>query len=379
MKNLFNEQIKAAVSPSKIKPPKLKDQVQLENKEPKDEGYPESQADTVPSSAAGGVYKDPRFVHLDFVLDEGYRPLVVYQECGKPLAVLANSKLGCGLIRTAMGGTSTTPVKRTDINETIESIEELLEANHMPSTVPYRIAALGDGSVVVDATDSRGTRYHIKSSGVFANTKVANDLIFARASTAEPIYCSEAGSLKTLGDYLNVGERQLWLLIAWLAYTVSTPKMQGKKFVHLILNGPEGSGKSFASMVLASFVDPHSTRASAFPSDKKSLAIALAQTHVAVFDNMRTINAQSSDLLAQASSRATVSDRRLYTDSEQHIITLHAACIMNGIYDISKYPDFIQRSLAIQMSPLNMNGYTSGASLQEKFQKDRPALQLGDL
>jgi len=330
-----------------------------------------------PEEVQPEIYRDPRLKELGFILDERHRVLVVSKEAGKPVAVPANSKIGRGLVRKSMNRDGATLIKRVEINEVIEGIEEILDASDLTQVVPYRIARVCDHDIVIDAGDRKGTRYHITDQGVFENTKEADAVIFARSPNAEVIKCAEKGRVDLLEKYLNVGEQQLWLLIAWLAYTIATPKLQGTKFVHLVLSGSEGSGKSFTSTVLASLIDSQSVKASAFPSDKKSLAIALSQSHISVFDNMRTINAQSSDLLAQTSSRATTVDRRLYTDGEQHLMILHSACIMNGIYEISKYPDFIQRALVIQMTPLSKGGYTSEASLQECFEQDRPAIQRG--
>ena len=168
------------------------------------------------------------------------------------------------------------------------------------------------------------------------------------------------------------------LLIAWITYTISLPKVSTSNYVILVLQGDQGSGKtSLCNNVLRNILDPNLIGVQVIPSNNKDLAIAAKNAHVLYYDNVRTITQSISDLLCITATGGALSSRELYSDSGQQVLQLHVATVLTSIHSFVDQPDLAQRCLPIDLLTIKGNARKSETTIVNELQKDLPAIMRG--
>ena len=152
---------------------------------------------------------------------------------------------------------------------------------------------------------------------------------------------------------MNLHPKDYLLFVAWLSYTLAHPKVSTSKYLILILQGEQGSGKtSLCNNVILRLIDPSAIGVQRMQADEKDLAIAVQHAHVVAFDNVCGFKSSISDLFCIVSTGGQVTSRRLYTDAEQIVIHLHGALVLNGIHSFVTQSDLAQRCLTLQLLPI---------------------------
>ena len=261
-----------------------------------------------------------------------------------------------------------------DINDELRSVAE---ASGLRTDVWRRVAPRPGGGIVIAAYDDTNTHIHI-SPGKVDVLAVGSDVLFYRPPTADAIVLpAAAGDYKRLRQYLNLDAVSFTLYIAWLTYTLAHPKMKGSNYVILGFIGGEGTGKSLAAKVTMMLVDPSEVGVERLPAKAKDLAIGLQNRHLVAFDNLRCISPALSDALCTAATGGAVTDRKLYTDDDQHVIPLHGAILLNGIYAFIEQPDLAQRCLPLRLEPLPEGNRKSEDELRRELEADMPTILRG--
>lgn len=190
---------------------------------------------------------------------------------------------------------------------------------------------------------------------------------------------AEDGNYRLLQKYLpNLAFFDFLLLVGWISYTLAHPKAEGTKYVILILEAGQGSGKSFlCNTIIGSLIDPNLVGPQLLHTNSKDLAIAGRNAHVLMFDNIRTFTSGMSDILCVASTGGALSSRALYTNDGQSVLRLHVAMVLNGIHSFISQSDLAQRCLPITLKPLPASERKSEKELIAQFQNDLPAIQRG--
>lgn len=183
--------------------------------------------------------------------------------------------------------------------------------------------------------------------------------------------------IELLKKYVNYGsEADFSLMVSFLLssfmYQVSRPI--------LILQGTAGVGKSFTSEILRTIVDPAKQKKSisrARPT-VDSLALDVSRQSVVVYDNFSdgAVTPEVSDMFCTIATNQAYSKRALYTNSDEILVKLGRAVIINGIDDLAKRHDLLDRSIVLDLPPLVTR--QSEVSLRENFKKDHPKI-LGHL
>lgn len=155
------------------------------------------------------------------------------------------------------------------------------------------------------------------------------------------------------------------------------PKLDTSKYVILVLNGHQGSGKSFLCNIILRLIDPNRTGIQILPNNGKDLAIAAQNAHVLCYDNIRDVRESIADLLCIAATGGSVSCRQLFTDEDQQVMRLHVALVLNGIHSFVNQPDLAQRCLPLELLPIQESQRKSEVQLVEEFQADTPAILRG--
>ena len=242
----------------------------------------------------------------------------------------------------------------------------------------YRYAPLKDVmGVVIDLGDKSGTQVVITADGV----KVApscSDIHFRRAKSMLPLpKPAEHGDITLLDPYLPKDPTQNRLLLAFVTYTIAHSKQDTTKYVHLVLQGNEGSGKTLLSKLLSRLIDPSTLGLRSFARNIQDLAVAAQLAHLLTFDNIRAISQAMSDALCICSTGGSITARKLYTDDGQVGLNLHCAVVMNGIEATIDQPDLAQRCLTIRLAPMLDTERLPDDVLNAQFEADQPSIMRG--
>jgi len=265
----------------------------------------------------------------------------------------------------------------------LKSIEKNLAAFAFTSDTTvdvYRRVAPFTKGVEIDLGDNQHTRVQVTPGKVDIITSSSN-AYFDRSPSQKPfVMPADEGCIDPLFSYLNLSREDAQLLIAWMTYTLANPKLESTKYVHLVLKGDQGSGKtSMCDTFIRSLVDPSQIGVQIFPSNEKDLAIGSQNAHLLMYDNMRSLSPKMADTLCIAATRGALSARQLYSDADEHIHQLHCAMVLNGIHSFIDQPDLAQRCLGLTLQPIEENKRLSETDIRREFQQDLPGIFRGML
>jgi hypothetical protein len=260
-----------------------------------------------------------------------------------------------------------------DLNDELTAHAELSDDIR---EVSYRVASFQHG-VELDLGDARHTRIRIAPGNV-AIIEEGSKTLFHRTTTMRPfVVPADVGDLKLLEKYINLHPPSTTLLLAWLGYTLAHAKVSMTSYVILVLQGDQGSGKTFLCKTVQTLVDPSVVGVQTFPRNEKDLVIASQNAHVLFYDNMRGIKPLMSDTLCTAATGGALTGRQLFTNSDQHVQWLHVALVLNGIHNFVDQPDLAQRCLPLHLLSINEKDRLSESELLREFQTDLPAIFRG--
>jgi hypothetical protein len=154
------------------------------------------------------------------------------------------------------------------------------------------------------------------------------------------------GTLDELRVLINVGGDQQWALtLAWLLFAL----VGDGPFPILCVHGEQGSAKSTFARSVRALVDPHAAALRTLPGDLRDLAVAAGGSYVLAFDNVSVVKQEISDALCQMATGGSFATRKLYTDSEEQIFTAKRPIIVNGIEEVGRRSDLLERSILLSL------------------------------
>jgi len=323
--------------------------------------------------------KDPsaRWAH-DLVMSQQRRPFVMIRSASNRSALPLKSK-GMRMEIARHAFLNDQRMTAREIDEVINQMDALAEIAAPTVPVWYRVAPLEGGGVEIDVGDKEHTRIRVTAGKVEVITS-GSETLFYRSHLSEPMVLpAERGDYRLLKQYLNVSDVDFVLLIGWISYTLALPKGPTAAYVIALLQGGQGTGKSWISNVLLRLLDPSAVGVQLFPSSANDLSIAGQHAHVLAYDNMRSFRQLMADVLCIASTGGAISSRSLYTDDTQHVLRLQVALILNGIHDFINQPDLAQRCLPIRTLSIDESARKSYAEMLAAFEADLPVIIRGIL
>lgn len=135
------------------------------------------------------------------------------------------------------------------------------------------------------------------------------------------------------------------LLVAWLVAAL----YPAGPYPVLALDGEQGSGKSTTCRMLRRLVDPNKADLRAPPRSEDDLIVAALAARVVAVDNVSFIEADTADALCRLATGAGLSKRRLYSDGDEHLVTVCRPVLLNGIPSLLARGDLADRALAITL------------------------------
>ena len=299
----------------------------------------------------------------------------------QPLVILPDNPGVCHALRServtrALRGhakKSEIPLNKNRLEELVDELDALAYEEGEAINVHYRVAPVADGYTY----HLGGDWYLLVAQGVVSVVnKPPYEIYFMESSTmlAAPVPTLKV-DVQALLRWFNCDNAQKLLLLAWLTYTVATPKAARLPYPILVVRAPAGSGKTFmCSKVLRWLVDPSSVASQTMPKSIKEVAISASQSHLLVYDNMRFIRHDLSDGLCQVATGGSIVCRKLYTDGQEFSMDLRCPMILNGIHSTAVESDLVSRCLTIGLNQIGSDQRRSEAELSAKFDEELPSL-----
>ncbi|MBE3128292.1 MAG: hypothetical protein IMZ60_01270, partial [Actinobacteria bacterium] len=134
------------------------------------------------------------------------------------------------------------------------------------------------------------------------------------------------------------------------------------------------SGKSFALKLIRQLIDPSSLKLLSMAKDKTELYQQLGHHYLPIFDNVTSLSKEYSDLFCKVVTGEGFSKRQLYTDDEDIIYNYIRKLGFNGINLAGEEPDFLDRSVPVNLSRITRTARKTEAQILQEFELVRPKI-----
>ena len=224
--------------------------------------------------------------------------------------------------------------------------------------------------IELDLGDKDWKSVYITKDG-FKVRKHKNFFYRNNSMKALPVPCRDKLDDDWVESIFNIsGNNQSMLIMGWL---VGCFMSEGPRPM-LVIQGEQGSGKSFLASILRGLVDPAKADKTSLPSSERDLYVQAQNNYVLSFDNQRTLHKRHSDWLCRMVTGGGYSTRRLYTNTEEEVFSLSRPIILNGITQIADQPDLIDRSIFISMPLINTEQRKPEKELLNSFNGIKPMI-----
>jgi hypothetical protein len=145
-----------------------------------------------------------------------------------------------------------------------------------------------------------------------------------------------------------------------------------------VLAAEEGSGKSTMMKHYQAVLDPSIVphmKPPAAKDDDQAMNLAVNRC-IVNFDNVTTIPIELSDYICRISSGTGLVKRKLYSDSEETVVTVYRSVLVNGVTAVPRMADLLRRALFFD--PVRPHVAVSKEMLELEWATDHPEI-LGGL
>ena len=256
--------------------------------------------------------------------------------------------------------------------DALDQLQSMAVLSGLLEKISLRIA--GDGERIdIDLGQPDHAVVSITKEGW--NIEPCSDHKFYRSSGfgALPVP-SGGGSLIQLKELLNL-DAENWTLL--LAFLVNCLKPDGP-YMCLLVEGEQGSGKSFLCSLIKRIIDPNETEKMRLPDNARDLFIHAKEFFLLHYDNTSGMKAEMSDVLCTLATGGGHATRRLYKDDELASLNYCRPFIINGISDYANRPDLLERAIPLQLPTLPAGKRKTERLLKAEFEKMLPSI-LGEL
>ncbi len=339
-------------------------------KSAREKGFDEAQAET--NSLTQALVAIAMNSGMALFNDGDGNGLATLPHMGKSVAVRLGSSTFSTWLRHLAFTVLERPVSSGPLREAIATLEAcaLFDA----PCVPVYVRVAGDiQQVVIDTGLPDGNIVSIKSNGW--NVAVETDYRFVRGAGFGQLSTPERdGKLEVLQTFLGLDDQNYRLLAAFL---INALKPTGPYFI-LLVEGEQGSGKSFFCEVIKRIVDPNQAMRLRLPDKPQDLMIQAKEYRLLNFDNASGMSAEMSDSLCALATGGGLAVRRLYSDGDLYVMSYSRPFVINGIGGYANRPDLMERAIPIKLSPMPEGGRKTEAELMAEFEKMLPRI-LGAL
>ena len=257
------------------------------------------------------------------------------------------------------------------LREAMMTIQALARATDTPRKANLRAAAHGQEYLIDLAKpgDSRAIRLAAGRWEIVDKPGV----LFIRGDSMLPLVEPvKSGSVDLLWRIVNVPENQRLLVLAWLVDCLrpDTP------YPLLELMGEQGSGKSVSSEALRRLIDPNAANLRAEPKSAEDLFVIAHHNHIVALENVSRLTPQQQDSACILATGGGFAKRKLYSDSDETVITLRRPVLINGIVAAVTQQDLVDRCISIDCPVIEAR--LTSVEMWREFDRNLPRI-LGGL
>lgn len=254
----------------------------------------------------------------------------------------------------------------------LAQVNGVLEAkalyDHPLKNVFTRVAS-ADGKIIINLANKEMEVVVINKHGwVLTSDSPAK---FIHYQTLQSLYApADGGCIRDFQTLLGVSDENFILI---LAFIINTFNPDGP-YWFLLVEGEQGSGKSFLCHLLKLLIDPNFITKQRLPENIRDLMIQAQENHLLVFDNLSGMKGEMSDILCTLSTGGGFSTRALYTNSGNYVFKACRPFIINGIEGVANRPDLLERCISITL-PTMPDGYRkTEKQLLFEFERLKPQI-----
>jgi hypothetical protein len=239
-----------------------------------------------------------------------------------------------------------------------------------------------EGKVYVDLCNEKWEAVEISTEGwkVIPSDEVPVKFVRSNAMMDLP-HPASGGSILELRQMLTLPEEnseESWsLIMAWVMQALSP--CEGD-YPILVLLGGHGTAKSTHTEMLRELTDPavvdHEHERTFH--EVRQVYLEVTTSRILALDNVSQLPDWLSDILCRVSSGGGFKTRTLFTNRDQEIFKGKRPIIMNGISEVVKNSDILDRSLLVDLPPIPGSRRKYDKALWAAFYEHRPRI-LGAL
>ncbi len=260
-------------------------------------------------------------------------------------------------------------------NPLLEAIATL-EANALFEGEPHSVFARVAGnskSICIDLGRGDNQMVLIDPEGWKIETSTGYKFVRGNGFESLPLPQADGDGLHHLKAFLGLDDQNYRLLLAFL---INALKPQGPYFI-LLVEGEQGSGKSFFCEIIKRIIDPNRALRLRLPDKPQDLMIHAKEYWLLNFDNTSGMKAEISDILCSLATGGGMAVRKLYTDEELNVLSYTRPFMINGISGYVTRPDLMERAIPIKLPPLGVERRKTEAELAAEFQSILPSVLAG--
>ena len=227
-----------------------------------------------------------------------------------------------------------------------------------------------NGKIYLDLGDDTWRAVEIDSRGWRVISSNAIPVKFRRAKGILPLPSpARGGSLEDLRRVLNVPEGAPWMLTqAWILQAMRPTG----PYPPLIVDGEQGSGKSWLGRILRYIIDPNKTPLRRPPRNEHELLISATNSWMVVYDNLSGLPKWLGDALCVVATGGGGSVRELYSDMDETLFDVQRPMILNGIDELTTRDDLLGRAILLHLPRIKESDRRTEKEIKAELDKIRP-------
>lgn len=266
-------------------------------------------------------------------------------------------------------------IPSTDTVKNMAAMMEIIALEGEEDQVFRRIASI-EGATYIDLCNKAGEHVKITRFGYEIILSIHSPVNFLKTPRQQELPRPVAnGQLGGLANFFHLeSSDDLILIIAWMVMALNP----NGPYPLLVVQGPQGSGKTNISKFACELIDPAFPSIESFPSSERDFLVCANNAHVMPFDNISTVSDRMSDVLCRICTGGGRSTRELYSNGGVHSIDSKNPVILNSITDPLTRPDACERSLNIKTAIIPPEKRLPEEELRRKWDELKPGF-LGAL
>lgn len=273
-------------------------------------------------------------------------------------------------------------LKIAQVDELVEEFDAIAFENDEKIETQIRYA-LGKYKKTVWIDPCNGTVLKLSAGKVELTADVDDGVYFTRPNYQQPMVIPNLdvdgeGIKKTIKQFqgiVNTDTHTFFLLIGYMTYVMSNPKAKGVPYPILAIQGEPGSGKSFfCNNIIRGMLDPNSMSGLTLTRKMNDFMLIINSMYLPVFDNLRSLTKDQSDILCTAATNGSTAKRELYSDTQLTVLQLHSPLVLNGIHDYIKESDLASRCVHVKLQPMPKSARRDELELKAELETLKPDL-----